>query len=145
MNFQVELNSFRGPLDLLLFLVRKHEVEILEIPIAPITEQYLQYLEVLHELKVDDVGEFVELASTLIEIKLRSVLPRSEEVEEPLEDPRQDLVRRLLEYKEFRDAASMLRSAVGRGRSGSRGFRAICHRKSATRPRSRFTRSSCGI
>ncbi len=69
MNFQVELNSFRGPLDLLLFLVRKHEVEILEIPIAPITEQYLQYLEVLHELKVDDVGEFVEVASTLIEIK----------------------------------------------------------------------------
>ena len=78
MNFQVELNSFRGPLDLLLFLVRKHEVEIIEIPIAPITEQYLQYLEVLHELKVDDVGEFVEVASTLIEIKSRSVLPRSE-------------------------------------------------------------------
>jgi segregation and condensation protein A len=119
MNFQVELNSFRGPLDLLLFLVRKHEVEILEIPIAPITEQYLQYLEVLHELKVDDVGEFVELASTLIEIKSRSVLPRSEEVEEPLEDPRQDLVRRLLEYKEFRDAASMLEE---RGRAWQERF-----------------------
>ena len=60
------------------------------------------------ELKVDDVGDFVEMASTLIEIKSRSVLPRSEEIEEPLEDPRQDLVRRLLEYKEFKDAASML-------------------------------------
>jgi len=119
MNFQVELNSFRGPLDLLLFLVRKHEVEILEIPIAPITEQYLQYLEVLHELKVDDVGEFVEVASKLIEIKSRSVLPRSEEVEEPLEDPRQDLVRRLLEYKEFRDAASMLEE---RGRAWQERF-----------------------
>ena len=73
----------------------------------------------LHELNVDDVGEFVEMASTLIEIKSRSVLPRSEEVEEPLEDPRQDLVRRLLEYKEFRDAASMLEE---RGRAWQERF-----------------------
>src|SRR5215472_6852788 len=101
MQFQVDLNSFRGPLDLLLFLVRKHEVEITEIPIAPITDQFLEYLDVLHELKVDDVGEFVELASTLIEIKSRSVLPRNDEVGGPLEDPRKDLVRRLLEYKEY--------------------------------------------
>jgi segregation and condensation protein A len=108
MSFQVELSEFRGPLDLLLFLVRKHEVEISDIPVAPITEQFLQYLEVLHELNVDDVGEFVEMASALIEIKSRSVLPRAEEEEEPLEDPRQDLVRRLLEYKKFKDAASML-------------------------------------
>ena len=109
MSFQVELTEFRGPLDLLLFLVRKHEVEVTDIPIAPITEQFLQYLEVLQQLNVDDVGEFVELASTLIELKSRSVLPRTEqEAEEPLEDPRQDLVRRLLEYKRFKDAASML-------------------------------------
>ncbi len=108
MNFKVELAEFRGPLDLLLFLVRKHEVEITEISIAPITEQFLQYLEVLQELDVNDVGDFVEMASTLIEIKSRSVLPRVEEIEEPLEDPRKDLVRRLLEYKEFKDAASML-------------------------------------
>src|SRR5262245_12981103 len=99
MSFQVELNEFRGPLDLLLFLVRKHEVQILDLPIAPITDQFLQYLEVLQQLNVDDVGDFVEMASTLIEIKSRSVLPRTEEeAEEPLEDPRQDLVRRLLEY-----------------------------------------------
>ena len=90
MSFQVELSEFRGPLDLLLFLVRKHEVQIMEIPIAQITDQFLQYLEVLQQLNVDDVGEFVEMASTLIEIKSRSVLPRAEEVEEPLEDPRQD-------------------------------------------------------
>lgn len=108
MSFQVELSEFRGPLDLLLFLVRKHEVQIMEIPIAQVTDQFLQYLEVLQQLNVDDVGEFVEMASTLIEIKSRSVLPRAEEVEEPLEDPRQDLVRRLLEYKKFKDAASIL-------------------------------------
>ncbi len=108
MDFKVELTEFRGPMDLLLFLVRKHEVEITEIPIAPITEQFLQYLEVLQELDVNDVGDFVEMASTLIEIKLRSVLPRVEEIEEPLEDPRKDLVRKLLEYKQFKDAASML-------------------------------------
>jgi segregation and condensation protein A len=100
-------------------LVRKHEVEITDIPIAPITEQFLQYLEVLQQLNVDDVGEFVELASTLIEIKSRSVLPRTEEVEEPLEDPRQDLVRRLLEYKRFKDAASMLEE---RGRQWQQHF-----------------------
>jgi segregation and condensation protein A len=119
MSFQVELSEFRGPLDLLLFLVRKHEVEITEIPVAPITEQFLQYLEVLQQLNVDDVGDFVEMASTLIEIKSRSVLPRSEEVEEPLEDPRQDLVRRLLEYKQFKDAASMLEE---RGRQWQQHF-----------------------
>src|SRR5262245_55241837 len=108
MPFQVELTEFRGPLDLLLFLVRKHEVEIADIPIALITDQFLQYLEVLQQLNVDDVGDFIEMASTLMEIKSRSVLPRSDEVEEPVEDPRQDLVRRLLEYKRFKDAASML-------------------------------------
>jgi segregation and condensation protein A len=119
MSFQVELTEFRGPLDLLLFLVRKHEVEITEIPVAPITEQFLQYLEVLQQLNVDDVGDFVEMASTLIEIKSRSVLPRTEEVEEPLEDPRQDLVRRLLEYKQFKDAASILEE---RGRQWQQHF-----------------------
>jgi segregation and condensation protein A len=119
MSFQVELSEFRGPLDLLLFLVRKHEVQITDIPIAPITEQFLQYLEVLQQLNVDDVGDFVEMASTLIEIKSRSVLPRTEEVEEPLEDPRQDLVRRLLEYKQFKDAASMLEE---RGRQWQQHF-----------------------
>jgi segregation and condensation protein A len=108
MDFRVELEIFRGPLDLLLYLVRKHEVEITEIPVAPITEQFLAYLEVLQELKVDDVGDFLEMASTLVEIKSRMLLPRAEEVEDPLEDPRHDLVERLLEYKKFKDAAGML-------------------------------------
>src|SRR5687767_3983835 len=103
MNFRVELDVFRGPLDLLLYLVRKHEVEITEIPIAPITEQFVAYLEVLKELAVDDVGEFLDMASTLVEIKSRMLLPNPEEVEDPLEDPRHDLVERLLEYKKFKD------------------------------------------
>ena len=108
MDFRIDLDVFRGPLDLLLYLVRKHEVEIVEIPIAVIAEQYLQYLAVLTELDVNAVGDFLELASTLIEIKSRQVLPRGGEEEPPLDDQRQDLVRRLLEYKQFKDAASML-------------------------------------
>jgi segregation and condensation protein A len=108
MDFNVDLNIFRGPLDLLLYLVRKHEVEIVDIPIAVITDQYLQYLEVLKQLDVGEVGEFLAMAAWLIEIKSQQVLPRADEVEEELDDPRQELVRRLLEYKHYRDAASIL-------------------------------------
>jgi segregation and condensation protein A len=108
MNFRVDLDLFRGPLDLLLYLVRKHEVEIGELPVAAIAEQYLEYLEVLERIDVNAVGDFLEMASTLAEIKSRLILPRAEEVDEPLDDPRQELVRRLLEYKEFKDAASIL-------------------------------------
>ena len=108
MNFRVDLDIFRGPLDLLLYLVRKHEVEVSELPISPITEQFLQYLDVLQELDVNAVGDFLEMASTLVEIKSRMVLPRAGEVEEQLEDPRHELVERLLQYKKYRDAASIL-------------------------------------
>lgn len=108
MDFRVDLEVFRGPLDLLLYLVRKHEVEIVDLPIAPITEQFLAYLNVLEQLDVNAVGDFLEMASTLIEIKSRMVLPRGGEVEDELADPRQELVQRLLEYKKFKDAASML-------------------------------------
>lgn len=108
LQFRVELEAFRGPLDLLLYLVRKHEVEVVDLPIAPITDQFLAYLEVLEKLDVDRLGEFIEMAGHLIEIKSRLVLPHADEVEAPLEDPRQDLVEQLLEYKRFRDAASML-------------------------------------
>lgn len=108
MDFRIDLDIFRGPLDLLLYLVRKHEVEIVDIPIATITEQYLEHMAVLQQLDVNAVGDFLEMASTLIEIKSRMVLPRGGEEEEVIEDPRHDLVRRLLEYKHFKDAASML-------------------------------------
>jgi segregation and condensation protein A len=108
MHFRVDLDVFRGPLDLLLYLVRKHELEIVDIPIATITDQYLEYLAVLEQLDVNAVGDFLAMASTLIEIKSQQVLPRSDEVEDELEDPRKELVRRLLEYKKYRDAASVL-------------------------------------
>jgi len=108
MDFRVDLDIFRGPLDLLLYLVRKHEVEIVDIPIATITDQFLEYLAVIERLDVNGVGDFVAMASTLIEIKSYQVLPRSDEVDEELEDPRKELVRQLLEYKKYRDAASIL-------------------------------------
>ncbi len=108
MDFRVDLNVFRGPLDLLLYLVRKHELEVVEIPIATITDQYLEYLTVLEQLDVNAVGDFLAVASTLIEIKSQQVLPRADEIQDELEDPRRELVRRLLQYKEYRDAASIL-------------------------------------
>jgi segregation and condensation protein A len=106
--FRVDLEIYRGPLDLLLYLVRKNEVDIQELPIAPITEQYLAFLEVLAEIDVNAAGDFLEMASTLAELKSRLVLPRADEVQEDLDDPRRDLVRQLLEYKKYKDAASML-------------------------------------
>ena len=108
MDFRVDLGVFRGPMDLLLYLVRKHELEIVDIPIAEIAEQYLQYIAVLEQLDVDAVGDFLALAATLIEIKSQQVLPRSDEIDEEIDDPRAELVARLLEYKKYRDAASVL-------------------------------------
>src|SRR5687768_15570109 len=98
MDFRVDLAMYRGPLDLLLYLVRKHEVDLADLPIAPITQQYLDYLEVLQQLDVNAAGEFLEMASTLAEIKSRLVLPHGDEEVETLEDPRDELVERLLEY-----------------------------------------------
>jgi segregation and condensation protein A len=123
MDFRVDLSVFRGPLDLLLYLVRKHEVEIVDIPIAMITDQYLRYLAVLEQLDVNAVGDFLAMAAWLIEIKSQQVLPRGDEVQEELEDPRQELVRRLLEYKRYRDAASMLEEC---GRSWQQRYPRLC-------------------
>jgi segregation and condensation protein A len=108
MDFRVQLDDFRGPVDLLLFLVRKHELDVRDLPIAIITEQYLSYLEVLQQLDINDVGDFLELASTLIEIKSQLVLPQGGEETEAWDDPREGLVERLLEYKKYKDAASVL-------------------------------------
>jgi len=108
MDFRVQLDVFRGPLDLLLFLVRKHELDVRDLPIALVTDQYLNHLEVLQQLDVNEVGDFLEVASSLIEIKSQLVLPRADEEAESWDDPRSDLVERLLEYKRYKDAASVL-------------------------------------
>lgn len=108
MDFRVDLDIFRGPLDLLLYLVRKHELDVIDIRIATVTEQFLEYIAILEQIDVDVVGDFLDLASLLIELKSRAALPGEVEVADELEDPRQELVRRLLEYKQYRDAASML-------------------------------------
>jgi segregation and condensation protein A len=109
MRFRVQLDTFAGPLDLLLYLVRKHELDVLEIPIARIADQYLEILAVLEQIDVDAVGDFLDLATRLMELKARMMLPRQDEAEEPpIEESRKDLVAQLLEYKRYRDAATLL-------------------------------------
>src|SRR5262245_21673924 len=111
MDYCVELDAFSGPLDLLLYLVRHQEVDILNLPIAEITARFLEFVEVLQVLDLDLIGDFVVMASSLIEIKSRVALPGPEEPPElvaPDEDPRADLVRQLLEYKRFKDATRLL-------------------------------------
>ena len=99
MPYRVQLQNFEGPLDLLLFLIRKNEVEIYDIPVADITQQYLEYLTMIELLDLDNASEFVLMAATLIRIKAQMLLPKPElEDDEEAEDPREELVRRLLEY-----------------------------------------------
>ncbi|MEQ1759460.1 MAG: segregation/condensation protein A [Vicinamibacterales bacterium] len=109
--YQVKLDSFEGPLDLLIHLIRKHEVDVYDIPISLITEQYLGYITMMQELNLDVAGEFLVMASTLIHIKSRMLLPRPESAAEaggPEEDPREALVRRLLEHQKYKAAAELL-------------------------------------
>ncbi|MBM3251940.1 MAG: segregation/condensation protein A [Candidatus Omnitrophica bacterium] len=110
MSYKIKLDFFEGPLDLLLYLIKKNEVNICDIPIARITEQYLQYIEVMKLLDLDIVGEFLVVAATLMQIKSKMLLPQPEAtVEEETEDPRAELVNRLLEYQKYKDAAEELR------------------------------------
>lgn len=107
--YRVKLDIFEGPLDLLLHLIKKNEVEITDIPVATITEQYLAYLGMLHHLSLDVAGEFLVMAATLMLIKSRMLLPPSEGDEEEEEaDPRAALVQQLLEYQRYREAALAL-------------------------------------
>jgi segregation and condensation protein A len=109
--YKVKLDSFEGPLDLLLHLIRKNEVNIYDIPISLITEQYLGFIELMQELNLDVAGEFLVMAATLIHIKSRMLLPRPEtasDVAGEEEDPRELLVRRLLEHQKFKAAAELL-------------------------------------
>ena len=109
MEFRVELDVFQGPLDLLLFLVRRHELDVTEVSLVQITDQFLDYLSVLEQIDMEAVGEFVAVAALLMEIKSQHLLPHPEEIQqEESEDARRELVQRLLEYKKYRDAASLL-------------------------------------
>jgi segregation and condensation protein A len=109
--FPVRLDAFEGPLDLLLHLIKKNEVDIYDIPIALVTAQYLETIELMHELNLDVAGEFLVMAATLIHIKSRTLLPRPETASVAAgeeEDPRDTLVRRLLEHQKFKAAAELL-------------------------------------
>ncbi|MDR1429732.1 MAG: segregation/condensation protein A [Spirochaetaceae bacterium] len=102
------LNEFEGPLDLLLFLIRKNEVNIYDIPIAQITEQYLDYLRYAAELDLDDITEFHVMAATLLYIKSRMLLPAEAGIDDEAEDPRQELVNRLIEYQKFKKLSELM-------------------------------------
>jgi segregation and condensation protein A len=105
--YKVQLEVFEGPLDLLLYLIKKDELDIYDIPIERITNQYMQYMELMRMLDLNIAGEFIVMAATLMMIKSRMLLPPEEraEMEEEEEDPRWELVRQLVEYKKFKDAA----------------------------------------
>jgi segregation and condensation protein A len=109
MSYKVNLPIFEGPLDLLLFLIKKDEVDIYDIPIAKITAEYVEYMEMLQKFDLDLAGEFLVMAATLMHIKSKMLLPKPIVEEEQIEaDPREELVQRLLEYKKFKDAAGSL-------------------------------------
>ena len=107
--FRIQLDQYRGPIELLLYLVKKREVEVGTVSLQTIAEQYLAYLDTLEDVDIDQVGDFLEVASLLVEAKLHRVLPRTEIDETDFDkDPREDLVQRLLLYKEFKDVSLLL-------------------------------------
>ena len=112
MNYTVKLDIFEGPLDLLLYLIRKNEVDIYDIPIALITEQYLEYLDLMTVLNLDIAGDFLVMAATLAKIKSKMLLPPSVDSEEGEEedDPRAELMEHLLEYQQYKEVADQLKN-----------------------------------
>lgn len=96
---------YEGPLDLLLYLIKKEEVDIINIPVAKITKQYLEYVQIMRTLNLDMAGEFIVMASTLIRIKAKMLIPKNEAEEELIDDPREELIRNLLEYQEYKKIA----------------------------------------
>lgn len=117
--YNVKLEIFEGPLDLLLHLIKRNEVDIYDIPVSAITEQYLEYIEMMKEMNLEFAGEFLVMAATLVHIKSKMLLPVDEEAqpeEEEGADPREELVRRLIEYQKYKEAAKELgeKSHLGR-------------------------------
>ncbi|WP_170930049.1 MULTISPECIES: ScpA family protein [unclassified Pseudomonas] len=113
---EVFLEAFEGPLDLLLYLIRKQNIDILDIPVAEITRQYMGYVELMQSVRLELAAEYLVMAAMLAEIKSRMLLPRAETVEDEEEDPRAELIRRLQEYERFKSAAEGIDelSRVGR-------------------------------
>jgi segregation and condensation protein A len=118
--FALAMPSFEGPLDLLLSLIQEHKLDIFDIPISFVVDKYLEYMEAARGLNIDLAGEYLLMAATLAHIKSRMLLPREETADapdgEPGPDPREELVRRLLEYQKYKDAAAMLSAAPQLGR-----------------------------
>ncbi len=117
-SYAIQLDNFEGPLDLLLHLIKKNEMDIYDIPMSAITEQYLVTLDAMKDLNLDVAGEFLLMAATLLHIKSKMLLPKiiEEELEEEEEDPRAELVRRLLEYQKYKEVSQTLESQPQLGR-----------------------------
>jgi segregation and condensation protein A len=107
-NFTVELENYRGSMELLLFLVRKHELRLEDLPLSVINSQFDSMLDSVDEIDINSVGDFVEISGLLIELKSKTILPDDEVDDSEVIDPRENLVHRLLEYKKFKDAAALL-------------------------------------
>ena len=116
MSLHIQIKNFEGPLALLLYLIQREEMNIFDIPIHRITEEYLNSLKVIRELNLDGAGEFIAMAATLIHIKSKMLLPREEREAEEVEDPREELVHKLLEYKKYKKASEKIyqRPLLGR-------------------------------
>ncbi|MFY4775925.1 segregation/condensation protein A [Metabacillus sp. RGM 3146] len=117
MEYHVKINAFEGPLDLLLHLINRLEIDIYDIPVAQITEQYMYYIHAMKELELDVASEYLVMAATLLSIKSKMLLPKQEEelfeddyMTEPEEDPRDELMQRLIEYRKYKEAADDLKA-----------------------------------
>ena len=106
MSYKIKLDNFEGPLDLLLFFIHRDKLNIYDIPISHITNEFLEYLKMMEILNVESAGEFIVMASMLMRIKSKMLLPReSGELDDEVEDPRSDLVQKLLEYRQYKEAS----------------------------------------
>ncbi len=137
---EVFLDAFEGPLDLLLYLIRKQNIDILDIPVADITRQYMGYVELMKSVRLELAAEYLVMAAMLAEIKSRMLLPRSSEASAEEDDPRAELIRRLQEYERFKQAAEELDALPRVGRElhvpqlpAPEGARAPCYRRCAWR------------
>ena len=131
---KVFLEAFEGPLDLLLYLIRRQNLDILDIPIAEITQQYVDYIEMMTDMQLELAGEYLLMAAMLAEIKSRMLLPRSEELEEDEDDPRAELVRRLQQYERYKQAAEDINELERMGRDVQQATAGVIEIKKDVKP-----------